>query len=428
MALAAVVAGALGLLGLGAASVGATTVGVDAAGVLRVGDPEGAADSLRIEWLVCSCPTPTAMRITPVGPAPLVPASDNCHALPDGVLICPRPTSAEIDLGDGDDDLDLRLYGLAGPVTVRDGPGDDFTSTYAEDVTAIDGLGDDNYNVTAQHARVVNGPGADRFAGGPSSDETLDYGGSMEGVSVSFDNVANDGAPGEHDNVGQNGAYGFQHIVGGAGPDSFSSLVAFRVFDGGPGDDTLTGDRYVTLNGGPGNDTLSGDGAQHGGDGDDHLIAGGLSNALDGGPGDDVLTGGPHSDVLSGGPGADRMNGGGGRDTVTYAERSAGVTLAVNGVADDGAVGEGDDIADDVEVLVGGAGDDVLSSGPGPTWMRGGAGFDMVDYSSSPLSVVVTTDSPSDPLRPPSTLTAGDDGALGEGDDVAEIEQVRGSR
>jgi hemolysin type calcium-binding protein len=114
-----------------------------------------------------------------------------------------------------------------------------------------------------------------------------------------------------------------------------------------------------------------------GGDGNDRLDGGrnfyGAPEYLFGGVGDDVLRGGDGSDVLDGGPGADLMSGGtsydvftaglavANDDKVTYARRTARVRSDADvEAADDGERGEGDTIMADVEVIVGGKGNDVL--------------------------------------------------------------------
>ena len=46
---------------------------------------------------------------------------------------------------------------------------------------------------------------------------------------------------------------------------------------------------------------------------------------------------------------------------MTYASRTADVSVSINGAADDGEAGEGDDVQSDVENLTGGAGADTLT-------------------------------------------------------------------
>ena len=132
---------------------------------------------------------------------------------------------------------------------------------------------------------------------------------------------------------------------------------------------------------GDGNDRLSvaddsdeGSGAYFGAEGSDTILGMGgpfSGEGLSGGPGNDILRGRAGSDTLRGGPGADIMSGGTSsepsffgsfphHDTVTYGERSTPVFADADGVADDGALSEGDLIKRDVEVIRGGSGDDVL--------------------------------------------------------------------
>jgi hypothetical protein len=121
---------------------------------------------------------------------------------------------------------------------------------------------------------------------------------------------------------------------------------------GGPGRDTLRGleqGTSPTLDGGPGDDVLDGKGAAEtlqGGDGNDTLTGRGGADRLFGGPGDDLLDGDKYDaaspDLLDGGPGVDKVAGwadpGG--------DRNGPITLTVDGVADDGRSGEGDDVRD----------------------------------------------------------------------------------
>jgi hypothetical protein len=74
--------------------------------------------------------------------------------------------------------------------------------------------------------------------------------------------------------------------------------------------------------------------------------------------------------------GADRLLGGPGADSADYSARTAAVQLTADGAADDGATGEGDNIAPAVETLVGGSGPDVLAGAPGPSVLSAMAGDD----------------------------------------------------
>jgi hypothetical protein len=143
----------------------------------------------------------------------------------------------------------------------------------------------------------------------------------------------------------------------GAGNDRFGILnelsvaLAELVVDGGEGSDSLTGDHVVarseTLLGGPGDDRLDGMG------GDDVLHGGPGSDVLNGNAGNDVVLGEDGDDELSGdgqaAPGADVVDGGAGTDKLDD-YRQYGVSLwpnagvSLDGAADDGRAGEGDNV------------------------------------------------------------------------------------
>jgi Ca2+-binding RTX toxin-like protein len=124
--------------------------------------------------------------------------------------------------------------------------------------------------------------------------------------------------------------------------------------DGGDGNDQLSANRGTVV-GGPGNDALTGE-------------------LLYGGPGDDRLAGTDTDNVLDGGLGADLLKGMGGTDRATYADRSEGVRVTIDGRSDDGAPGEGDDV--ETEDVNGGAGPDVLTGDDGPNRLTGLCGDD----------------------------------------------------
>ncbi|MGH2839881.1 MAG: calcium-binding protein [Solirubrobacteraceae bacterium] len=136
----------------------------------------------------------------------------------------------------------------------------------------------------------------------------------------------------------------------------------------GDGDDRLAyagarPDEGATIEDGPGNDVITGSAR------DDTFVNG---------PGDDVLRGEAGDDDLQGGPGADRLIGGEGQDTVRYDNRRMGVRADLQGDADDGAPGEGDQIASDVENLVGGSGQDRLTGNRRANDLDGGRGADLL--------------------------------------------------
>jgi hypothetical protein len=155
----------------------------------------------------------------------------------------------------------------------------------------------------------------------------------------------------------------------------------------------------VVVDAGDGNDSISAAGlatipaSLNGDAGDDTLTGGAANDNLRGGDGNDVLNGGAGDDTLGGDAGADVYNGGDGIDTASYGTRTT-PTYSLDGVANDGAPGEGDNIEPDVEnvvasaaaadaiavtgsasanwivvtqgraTIVGGAGSDILEGGP----------------------------------------------------------------
>jgi hypothetical protein len=169
--------------------------------------------------------------------------------------------------------------------------------------------------------------------------------------------------------------------------------------------------------------------------GADVLRGGAGADVLDGGDGADTLLGGAGDDTIAPGPGtpladADSISGGDGIDSVSYWPRMLPVALSKNGLADDGAEGEHDDIGLDVERLTGGAagdrltgsalpealdggpGDDDLDGGPGDDELTGGAGRDVASYATAwPVAVDLAEGT-------------GGNAARGDRDHLTQIEDV----
>src|SRR4051794_21488984 len=166
----------------------------------------------------------------------------------------------------------------------------------------------------------------------------------------------------------------------------------------GDGSDVLAVDAYVPLTalgqkgpdqitGGSVNDSLEGNGGDdvlNGDDGDDHLSDGESIDAATGIGGNDTLLGGAGNDYLGGGllagggAGADILDGQKGNDTVDYSRRTTPVTVTEGAGANDGAVGEGDNVAN-AETILGGSASDSLTGAAEPNVLRGGRGDDTLD-------------------------------------------------
>jgi Ca2+-binding RTX toxin-like protein len=150
------------------------------------------------------------------------------------------------------------------------------------------------------------------------------------------------------------------------------------MLSGGDGVDVLAGwSGNDTMYGGNGNDSLEGL------DGDDKLYGGAGSDGLSGGKGRDRLDGGAGDDRMDGdGSGtvyADVLLGGSGIDTISYFDRTAGVTVDADGASrDDGQAGEHDSVGADVETIIGGRGNDRLTANSGSGQLQGYAGNDVL--------------------------------------------------
>jgi Ca2+-binding RTX toxin-like protein len=109
----------------------------------------------------------------------------------------------------------------------------------------------------------------------------------------------------------------------------------------------------------------------HGGDGNDFLSGGSKSNRLFGEAG---------HDTLAGGTGKDFFSGGGGIDTVDYSARTDSLHISLDGKPNDGAPGQGkgeqDNVGADMENIVGGFGDDLITGSSHRDTLRGGPGND----------------------------------------------------
>jgi hypothetical protein len=110
----------------------------------------------------------------------------------------------------------------------------------------------------------------------------------------------------------------------------------------------------------------------HGRAGNDRItnLANVHATYLYGDDGDDSLSG-----VWSVG---EQFYGGAGRDTVTYEDRFAPVSVALDNAANDGGFGEGDNVHGDVEVVCGGHAGDTLTGGAGDDTLLGNEGDDVL--------------------------------------------------
>ena len=153
------------------------------------------------------------------------------------------------------------------------------------------------------------------------------------------------------------------------------SLKEFYVF-GRKGNDTIVNETLASM-------------IAEGEDGSDELVGGKGADTLRGGPGrDDRVDGKRGADILDGGPGPE--------DVVSYSSRPAGVQVTAGddlandgtrGTAADGFTGEGDNVKDSVEDIVGtdfadyimgNDSDNVIVTGDGSDFLLGERGADIL--------------------------------------------------
>lgn len=349
--------------------------------------------------------------------------------------LCGGPAGTVLEGGGGAD----VLIGAQGNDVIYGGAGNDLLNGQAGDDQLYGQDGADNLNGGAGSDYVDGGDGDDpHVRGGGGSDTILGGAGNDVLDELAFSTVLQGSSTEELDAADVlDGGPGVDELDGNAGDDVMacttdtiadtwtdsgggterldcSALGVGITFTAGSGIDVVVGTAFddvisgaSTIEGGAGNDTLrapAAGGTLVGGAGADRLEGGDGPDVLDGGTGPDVLLGGGGDDVLDGGAGGDVLSGGAGTETISYDGRGAGVSVSLDGVANDGQSGEGDNVAADIEVLVGSAFADTLAAGAGAVTMRGGGGADVL--VGSPLA---------------DTLEGGDGNdriASGAGDDV----------
>jgi Ca2+-binding RTX toxin-like protein len=266
------------------------------------------------------------------------------------------------------------------------------------------GDGADTVAVSVLLASVLNGGGGnDTLTGGAGIDvlnggdgvDTVSYTDRSGNVTADLDGLADDGEALELDTIGLD----VENLTGGSGDDTLTGDANSNTLTGNAGADTLDGGLGAdTLSGGADVDTVtyasriydvttsldnvSNDGEA--GENDDvrsdvqNIIGGAGNDTLTGSLGNNSLSGGGGVDTLDGDLGADVLNGGNGSDTVSYASHSNDVVADLDGLADDGELGEGDQVVN-VENLAGGAGSDTLTGDGVGNALTGGAGNDTIE-------------------------------------------------
>jgi Ca2+-binding RTX toxin-like protein len=199
-----------------------------------------------------------------------------------------------------------------------------------------------------------------------------------------------DGTNSNDMNTGCTDAGATATITGGSGQDDLrgGSASTSVTLIGGASDDNLNGmDGPTVIHGGTGNDGVFGGAGSDqvfGEDGNDRLRGHGGNDLEDGGPGDDDIGFSPGISHDSD-PGADQLVGGAGSDRLRLSGHQGGMAISIDGQANDGTPGEGDNVGSDIEkiegttsndVFVGSAGRDDFSGDSGEDEIHGGGGPD----------------------------------------------------
>jgi Ca2+-binding RTX toxin-like protein len=295
---------------------------------------------------------------------------------------------------------------------VYGGDGQD-TVSYAERLNPVnvtlDGIGNDgeageNDFVASDVENITGGSKDDTLTGNENGNKLVGGSGNdtLNGKSTGSFPDQLEGGPGNDTLDGGPVGSILDVLDGGADTDTvtYASRTAGVTIglDGTKGEDTIV--NVENAKGGSGNDTILGtDGpnAIFGNDGDDgiggnggadYLYGGANNDTIYGGDGKDTISGNTGNDTMDGGPGADWFSGWDGIDQVTYQDYVVGVTVTVDGTANDGSPGEGDNVVPGVEIVIGGQSGDTLTGddsanwfygGPGPDKLYGMGGNDMLD-------------------------------------------------
>jgi Ca2+-binding RTX toxin-like protein len=278
---------------------------------------------------------------------------NGCTQIDSNSVSCLTGGIATISVLSGDLN-DRIVYNAAGPPgahgprgALSGGTGNDAIrlggSAWSSDLNG--GAGNDSLLGAAGHDVFDGGDGADVFTGGTGID-AVSYRSRTTPVIADIDGVADDGASGESDNIRGD----IENVFGGSANDALTgSALANRLF-GGQGNDSL--------NGLAGNDELLGDAG---------------NDNLSGGDGDDTATYGAGVDGVDG---SDRFSGGADRDMASYRGHARNVNVSLDGIANDGTAGEGDNNLSDVENVQGTRGDDTLTGNGAANSLTGLTGSD----------------------------------------------------
>ncbi len=285
-------------------------------------------------------------------------------------------TSLVVNAGDGQDTVAV----TDGTSTSGSNPDLDFSAFNADTVSVAGGAGNDDIRVDFEIFDSSTPTVARVAVDGGDGDDSVEYtglagavlhGGAGDDVLAATGDVSVDMYGDDGDDyltaTGYNGGDELAHMYGGAGDDTFNTddIDNFITVSGGDGTDTI--DEFDAGEQVRGN-VISLDGTAHGNiDADDtveNVTIGQSANDLTviGNASDNVI------DFSTANAGNSTLEGAGGNDRLIGPRTGTGTTLD------------------------GGAGDDTLVAGGGPTTFVGGAGTDVADYSARTDNLAVYLD------------------------------------
>ncbi|MBI4897580.1 MAG: hypothetical protein HY827_04345 [Actinobacteria bacterium] len=322
--------------------------------------------------------TDTAADLTP---------GTGCTAVTANQVTCGSTgvTSLSISGLDGNDSL---RNTAATPATIDGGDGNDSLTGGSGADSLIGGNNDDSLEGAA---------GNDSLNGGAGTD-TVAYVSATAGVTVNLATTtaqntvgagtdtltANENATGSAFNDSLTGSSSNNTLIGGAGNDTLNGSTGTDTVDYSTATAAVTvnlGTTGAQATGGAGSDTLSNN---------ENLTGSAFNDTLTGSTGANTISGGAGNDSVNPNTGVDVIWGGTGTDTATYSTRTSAVTASIDGTANDGVSGEGDNIQTDVENLIGGSAADTLTGSAGDNALNGNGGTDTISYANATAGVTVS--------------------------------------
>src|SRR4051794_33692603 len=340
-------------LGAFAPAAGAATAQVTDNGTEQVLTYTAAAGEINSLTLAAPDATDANYSFVDAGAGVTITAGTGCTAMLTGTGVECDPTGVdrvEIDLGDSKDHLNVFSSNV--PVHALLGDGDDDVEDPeigpATSTRSYEGGAGNDYFVGKGDGVIPND-----YQGGPDKD-TISYEYRLTPVSVSIDDVANDGANlgAEGDNVHSDievvlGGASDDTLVGSANGDTLAGLDGKDNIQGLGGDDQLE----AWGRGAPDATPMCDLDVLDGGAGNDRLFPGGRPPANGGGDADQLI-----GDSIVCASGGDDVHGDGGIDIADFSGVTGPLTVTLfDDLGNDG-IGGKDNFHSDIEDLYGGAG------------------------------------------------------------------------